>query len=152
MLYKNGEKIKKDPTNSSMNVIKVFIQEVLALDFIGKDLTEFLLIEFPRVPVFYLLSKICKPDFPPKGRLIMSAQGSLLEKNSKYLDYLLQPHVSKIKTYIKDTSDFIKKVEGLKIPIQAVILHLIFPPPILASPMWMCKLWCNITLSFMVMI
>lgn len=96
----------------------------MALDHINKDLADFLMIEYPRTPVFYLLPKIHKPDRPPKGRLIVSAQGSVLENISKYLDHLLQPHVLKVSTYIRDTGDFIEKIEGRNIPPQALILSL----------------------------
>lgn len=115
-------RIKEDPTKSIMSIIRVTLQEVLSLDYIDKNLADFLTVDFPRVPRFYLLPKIHKPGFPPRGRLIAAAQGSLLENISKYLDHLLQPPVLKMKTYICDTGHFISKIEGLTIPKHSVIL------------------------------
>lgn len=113
-------RIDKDPTHSIMNIIKTTLQEGLALDYIDKNLFDYLLVDFPRVPYFYLLPKIHKPGHP--GRPIAAAQGSVTEKISRYLDFLLQPHVAKMRTYIRDMGDFISKIEGIHIPDNAMIL------------------------------
>lgn len=97
------KQVDRDPTKAISNLVRVTVQEVLALDYINKDLADFLIVECPCVPTFYLLPKIHKPGFPPKGRPIVAAQQSLLENISKYVDSLLQPHVRHIKTYIQDT-------------------------------------------------
>lgn len=102
--------------------IKTAVHEALALDYISKDLADFLIQEYPKVPSFYLLSKIHKPGFLPKGRTIVAAQGSALENISKYIDSLLQPYVLQIKSYIKDTRDFIQQVEHYAILDEAVLL------------------------------
>lgn len=115
-------RIAKDPIRSIMNIIKTTLQEALALDYIDKNLFDYLMVDFPRVPYFYLLPKIHKPGHP--GRPIVAAQGSVTEKISRYLDFLLQPHVAKMHTYIRDTGDFISKTEGIRIPENAMILSL----------------------------
>lgn len=46
----------------------------------------------------------------------------LLENICKYVDSLLQPHVVRIKTFIKDPQDFIQKIENIKIPENAMLL------------------------------
>lgn len=74
------------------------------------------------MPVFYILPKIHKPGFPPRGRPILAAQFSLLENISKYVDSLLQPFVTALPTYIRDMSDFILKVEGILVPKEAIIV------------------------------
>lgn len=58
------------------------------------------------------------------GRPIIAAQGSLLENISKYVDSLLQAHVKNIKTYLKDTRDFVSKIEGMQIPPNLVLASL----------------------------
>lgn len=50
----------------------------------------------------------------------MAAQRSVTENISKYFDFLLQPHVLKMKTYLHDTGGFISEIEGLRIPEAAV--------------------------------
>lgn len=116
--------MEQDPTRSIARLIKISVQEALALDYISKDLADFLVIDFPRIPTFYLLPKIHKPGFPTKDRPIVAAQRSLLENISKYVDSFLQPHVKKIKTYIQDTRDFILKVDGMQIPPNSMLVSL----------------------------
>lgn len=55
---------------------------------------------------------------------IVAAQGSLHEPVSKYFDWLLQPLVRKIPSFLHDTTDFIRKVEGVPIPEGAFIITL----------------------------
>lgn len=71
----------------------------------------------------YLLNKI-HSDPPTKARPIISANDCPVEKLSEYVDFFLQPFVTEQHTYIKDTSDFIRKVESLRIPSEAIIITL----------------------------
>lgn len=74
--------------------------------------------------VFYQLLKIYKPGFSPKGWLIVSAQGSLLEPISQYVDSLLKLFVRMILSYLEDTRDSINKIEGIHVPPTALIFSL----------------------------
>lgn len=67
-------RINHDPTNSIMNIIRLTLHEALSLDFIDKNLADFLTVDFPRIPRFYLLPKIHKPEFPLRSRPIVAAQ------------------------------------------------------------------------------
>lgn len=107
------KKIDQDLTLTIQKQIRVVLSEGLALDYINKDLFDFLYVEFPQVPVFYILPKIHKPGFPPRGRPILVVQSSLLENISKYVDSLLQSFVLSTQTYIRDTTDLIKKSKAL---------------------------------------
>lgn len=49
---------------------------------------------------------------------------ALCPRTSKYLDFLLQPHVLRMQTYTRDTGDFISKIEGVRISESALILFL----------------------------
>lgn len=117
-------RLQKDPTADFSNSLKISIREGLALDYINKYLSEYLYNQFPRVPVFNILPKVHKPGFPPAGRPIVAAQGYLHEPTSKYVDWLLQPFVTKMPTFIRDTTDFIRKVEGTFIPEEALLISL----------------------------
>lgn len=66
-----------DPIELVKSSIKVRVREALVLDYIKKDLSNFLLVDFPRVLIFYILPKIHKSGFPPVCRPIVAAQGSL---------------------------------------------------------------------------
>lgn len=52
----------------------------------------------------------------------MAAQGSLHEPVSQYIDSLLQSYVRKTPTFLLDTTDFIRKIEGTAIPTDSLIL------------------------------
>ena len=71
----------------------------------------------------YLLNKV-HSDPPTKARPIISANGCPVERISEYVDFFLQPFVTEQHTYIKDTSDFIRKVEKLTVPDDALIITL----------------------------
>ena len=71
-----------------------------------------------RVPQFYILPKTHKQyqenlpiGFP--GRPIVSACNSYTEKISKYVDYILQPYMKSLPSYVKDTTYFIGKIKSV---------------------------------------
>lgn len=79
--------------------------------------------ETTRTAELYLLNKI-HSDPPTKARPIISANECPVEKISEYVDFFLQPFVIEQNTYIKDTSDFIRKLEQIKVPENAYIITL----------------------------
>ena len=78
----------------------------------------------PRTARFYLLPKIHKAGNP--GRPIVSGNGSPTERISEFVDSYLNPLVSHIPSYIQDTTDFLRKLEGIKhqIPNSAFLVTL----------------------------
>ena len=56
---------------------------------------------------FYLLPKIHKQGCP--GRPVISGCGTPTEKISLFVDQKVRPLVPEIKSYIKDTNDFLHK-------------------------------------------
>lgn len=74
-------------------------------------------VEHPITPVLYTLPKIHKiyEDIPP-GRPIVAAIGSLTEKILAYVDFFLQPLVSSLPSYIRDTMDFIELINSVTLP------------------------------------
>ena len=87
--------------------------------FAEKEISEktflFLIKGGKRRSIFYILPKIHKNKFPPPGRPIVSSVNSLTEKISMLLDIILQPFVLKTESYIRDTGDFLSKVQGLEL-------------------------------------
>ena len=73
---------------------------------IGKKCLAYLLPNNPRPGRFYLLPKIHKGVLLPPGRPIVSAIGSPTEKISEFLDFFLQPLLSSIPSFVKDTGHF----------------------------------------------
>lgn len=76
----------------------------------------------PRIPIFYILPKIHKEGFPPRGYSVVLALCSLLEPLPKYWDSFLQPLVITEPTYIRDTKDLINKIERFKPPEEAILV------------------------------
>ena len=70
-----------------------------------------LLEEKIKAPEFHLLPKIHKANHP--GRSVISSLNCHTSRISEFVDYYLQPEVKKLKSYVKDTTDFIKKTEGI---------------------------------------
>ena len=62
-----------------------------------------LVTEEPRTPQLYLFPKIHKNISPVLGRLIVSANESLTERTSVFVDHFLSPIAKTGRSYIRDT-------------------------------------------------
>ena len=57
------------------------------------------------------------------GRSVISNCGSPMEKVSEFLDHHLKPIMQEVLSYIKDTVDFLKKVQNVgKIPQDSILV------------------------------
>ena len=65
----------------------------------------------PRTPLFYISPKIHKDDNPSRP---VSSINCHTANISKYVDYHLQPIVKQIPSYVKDTDNFITKINAVK--------------------------------------
>ena len=66
-----------------------------------------------KTPAFYFLPKIHKQNIT--GRPIISGNNSPTEKISAFVDEHIKQFVPHIKSYVRDTPDFIKKIENFKL-------------------------------------
>ena len=66
-----------------------------------------------RIPVFYTLTKIHKPN--PVRRPIISGCEGPTERISSFVDHLLQPIAKIQKSYLKDTTDFLNFIEKTEV-------------------------------------
>ena len=55
-------------------------------------------------------------------RPIIAQCGAITEKIGRFLDYFLKPIVQKQHTYIRDTNEFITKLEQIKVPESALLV------------------------------
>ena len=76
----------------------------------------------PRIPVFYMLTKIHKPT--PVGRPIISGCDGPTERLSSFVDRLLQPIAQKQKSYLKDSTDFINFIEITIVSENAILVSM----------------------------
>ena len=81
---------------------------------------EYLTPEDPKPGRFYLLPKIHKENNP--GRPIVSVNGHPTEKISEFIDFHLRPFVENLPSHIKDTIDYLKKMENLTIPENTTLV------------------------------
>ena len=79
------------------------------------DIEEFLYLQSKNavIPTFYHIPKIHKDSKKPPGRPIVSSKGSLLEHMSVFVDYFLFPFVQDLSSYVRDTTDFINKIQDI---------------------------------------
>ena len=80
---------------------------------LNADTIKYFMVKDPKFARFYFLPKIHKRshDFP--GRPVISNCGYYTENISFFLEFHLQPLAREVKSYIKDTNDFLKKLRSL---------------------------------------
>ena len=105
--------VPQDLTNKHNSDVHTIVDKLKTNNEISQKCADYLCIQQPRTPQLYLLPKIHKNQTPVPGRPIVSANSSPTERISQFVDYFLQPLVSTTKSYVKDTTDFINKIESL---------------------------------------
>ena len=102
---------------------------------LSKQTLNYFFVETPRLGRFYLLPKIHKRLSNVPGRPVISISGYFTENISAFVDYHLQPLSKQVRSFVKDTNYFLRKLDGLKdLPkdlllwtIDVVGLFLTFP-------------------------
>ena len=119
----NYRKLQEDPTATNMKLVNYTIERFKKQKLINEKVAEGLKRNDPKTPKFYLRLKIHKEGNP--GRPAVSSVNCHAANISKYVDYHLQPIVKEIPSYIKDTQDFLKKLEKVKdIPLESLLVTL----------------------------
>ena len=107
------EEVVGDPSPNLALLITDALAKIKDLGVLDQDTLNFLEPDDPKLGRFYLLPKIHKRFFRVPGRPIISNSGYYTENISAFLDHHLQPVAQKVKSYIKDTNDFLKKIRDL---------------------------------------
>lgn len=71
------------------------------------------MVEHPRIACFYLLPKIHKDMRVLSRWSIVSGNGNLCEPLCRYVDTHLKPLVELLLSYVKDTGDVLRKLDGI---------------------------------------
>ena len=108
------QKMNSDRTIPHNEMVKKQLFDMTNRGEITKLVRDYLILDTPRTPEFYMLPKIHKDTTPPPGRPIISANSSPTERISAFVDHFLRPNVTKGKSYLKDTSDFLKKLQTIR--------------------------------------
>ena len=100
-----------NPTEDHANIICNTLDEMKNNNELDEDIAEGLKPIEPRTPRFYLLPKIHKEGNP--GRPVISSVNCHTSKISSFVDYHIQDSAQSLKSYVKDTTDFINKINTL---------------------------------------
>ena len=114
--------LKYNPTHAHNIEVKEAVRSLLAKGVINKRTATDLVESKPRTPHFYTLPKIHKRLDNPPGRPIVSSNGAPTERISAFVDLLLQPLVTRLPSYIKDTKDLLRKLQSLPPLPQGALL------------------------------
>ena len=104
------EEVPNDPSVLFNTIIKALEKIRLRGHLSGHTLIYFV-VEDPKFARFYLLLKMYKLVHNVPGRSVISNWGFCTENIFSFLDYHLQPLAQKVKSYIKDTNHFLKKIK-----------------------------------------
>ena len=107
----NYEQLSFYPTELHTEKIKSEINNLKNENLLTLRAANSLLEEKIKTPEFLLLSKIHKANNP--RRPVISSVNCHTSRISEFVHYYLQPEVNKFKSYVKDTTDFIKKIETI---------------------------------------
>ena len=124
MLHLNDPTVYKPLNNDISPTLKETIVEKLELlktnGFLKQSWFEFCKPpKQTRTSRLYFLKKVHKT---PMGiRPIVSSCNSITEPISQFVDRWLQPHIKKLPSYLKDSTDFLKPIETTKIPEKCLL-------------------------------
>ena len=94
-------------------IIKSVLRKVRDRKDISDETLDYFLVNNPKLGRFYLLPKIHKRLYNVPGRPVISNSGYYTENISAFLEYHLKSISQKVKSYIKDTNDFLRKLDAL---------------------------------------
>ena len=115
---------KTDLTAKHNVLVQTEVKRLISTKEISEKTGQYLFIENPRTSKLYLLPKIHKNVKPPPGRPIVSANECPTERVSQFVDRFIQPIVSKLPAYVRDSGHFINIIKDLKLPHDAIIATL----------------------------
>ena len=105
---------------SKINRIKVN-SEPKSSHLLNEKIGNDLLSSEAKTPQFKMLSKVHKEGNP--GRPVVSSIDCHTTKISKYINNQLQQHVKELKSYVKDSTDFIRRTNSMeKIPDSSILV------------------------------
>ena len=94
-------------------IIKTVLKKIRDRRDISDSTLDYFLVNNTKLGRFYLLPKIHKRLQNVPGRPVISNSGYYTENISAFLEFHLKPLAQKVKSYIKDTNDFLRKMASL---------------------------------------
>ena len=106
------EEVCNDP-GPLISTIHEVIEKIHKRRDLNADTIKYFMVKDPKFACFYLFPKIHKRLHDVPGHPVISKCGYYTENISSFLDFHLQPLARQVKSYIKDTNDFLKKLRSL---------------------------------------
>ena len=103
------EDVFNDPA-PLLKTINAVIAKIRKWGDLKRDNLDYFIMKDPKFARFYLLSKINKRLDNVLGRPVITNSGHYAENISSFLDHHLQPLAQVVRSYIKDTNEFLKKL------------------------------------------
>ena len=117
------KKLQYDPTQTHSRFVNDTITNFKNDKLITEKIAKGLQVEQPDMPKFYTRPKIHKTGNP--GSPVVSSVNCHTYTIPKYVDFHLQPIVKNIPSYVRDTTDFLQKLDKVKnIPNDCLLVTL----------------------------
>ena len=117
---RNYKMLQEDPTLQHSNLVNGTIDRFKKENLLSKKLPDGLKSVNPKSPKFYISPKIHKGSNP--GRPVINSVNCHTSEISRFVDHHLTPLVTEIPLYIKDTNDFISKINNVPVPPNLVLI------------------------------
>ena len=109
------EELLSDPVSPMKSIVKVRLSRFKNRGDIANETLEYFFINKPKLGRFCLLPKIHKRLHNVTGRPVFSNSGFFKENISAFLEYHLKPLPQRVKSFIKDTNNFLKNIMNFEI-------------------------------------
>ncbi|CAJ0966495.1 unnamed protein product [Ranitomeya imitator] len=113
-----------DPTSLFKDQLDCIINGAFRDHIVTKKEVDFLITPIPTVPTFYALPKFHKSLVEPPGRPIVSGIGSIFERPCIYVDHFLQPLVTSLKSFTRDSTHLLQLLEEREIPDNTLLISM----------------------------
>uniref|UniRef100_A0A803JSK4 Reverse transcriptase domain-containing protein n=1 Tax=Xenopus tropicalis TaxID=8364 RepID=A0A803JSK4_XENTR len=108
------KELNRDPINVFKNKLEKMVREAEKEKVITTNESQYILMKYPKLPVFYTIPKIHKSLKDPPGRPIISGIESLTSNLSHFLDTKLQHYVRELPSYLRDSTQILNLLEGVE--------------------------------------
>ena len=117
------KRVEEDLTSQHEQLINQCISDLINNGDLDMDTGQLLRPANSRTPIFYMLPKIHKPNNP--GRPVISSVNSHTEKLPAYVDEFLRPLAQALPSHMRDTTDFIIRLQNLgRVPENSILATL----------------------------
>ena len=107
------QEVRGDIESPLIKIIKRVLGNIRNRRDIGDETLDYFLVNNPKLGRFYLLPKIHKRLHNVPGRPVISNSGFHTENISAFVEHHLKPLAQKVKSYVKDTNGFLRKIANL---------------------------------------